>query len=225
MRTPSSFRTCALIVLALLPLAVFAQSTPDIAPAPVVGTDYVLIDGGQPWQPLQGKIEVVEIFAYSCSHCAAFEPVLSAWTARQPADVRVSYVPAAYDPQDSFGRAFFAAQRLGGLDSTHAALFRAVHDEQTVPPRNPSVDEIATFYRQHGVDVDKFRTVFAGGGVDADMQHAREFAVASGMEGTPTLVVDGKYRVRGSSHADALRIAAGLVVMERAAMRKPTPAP
>lgn len=209
-----------LSLLAVLPLATLAQSAPASPAALVQGTDYVVIDGGQPWQPLTGKHEVVELFAYSCSHCAAFEPLLTAWKARQPADVRVSYVPAAYNPQDAFARSFFAAARLGVVDKTHAALFRAVHDEQTVPLRNPSVDEIATFYRRQGVDVAKFRDALAGSGVDADMQHAREFAIASGMEGTPTIIVDGRYRVLGSSHADSLRITTQLISMERAAAKR-----
>ena len=32
------------------------------APAPVAGTDYVEIPNGQPLEPLDGKVEVVEIF-------------------------------------------------------------------------------------------------------------------------------------------------------------------
>jgi len=51
------------------------------------------------------------------------------------------------------------------------------------------------------------------------MKHAREFALASGLEGTPTLIVDGKYRIQARTHEDALRIADHLVAMERDATR------
>ena len=44
--------------------------------------------------------------------------------------------------------------------------------------------------------------------------------IASGLEGTPTLIVDGKYRVQASTHEEALRIADQLIAMERAAARK-----
>jgi thiol:disulfide interchange protein DsbA len=41
--------------------------------------------------------------------------------------------------------------------------------------------------------------------------------VRSGIEGTPTIVVDGKWRVRGRTLADILRITDALVARERAA--------
>ena len=203
-------------VALLLPLAACAQ--PPAAGTPLVaGTDYAVIDNGQPWRPLKGQVEVVEIFSYSCSHCASFEPLLTAWKSKQPKDVRVTYVPAAYNLQEPFARATFAAQQLGALDKTHAALFRAVHTDGAMPMRNPSVDELATFYRGQGVDVAKFRAAFVGPLVDAEMNRAREFAVASGLEGTPTLVVNGRYRILGRSHEDTLRIASQLIAMERKA--------
>ena len=42
------------------------------------------------------------------------------------------------------------------------------------------------------------------------MAWARQFAETSQVEGTPTLIVAGKYRILGNSHQDALRIAAQL---------------
>lgn len=195
----------------LLPLAACAQPA-----APVEGEDYVAIAGGQPWAPADGGIEVAELFAYTCHHCADFAPQLEAWKRGQPADVRVRYVPAAYDPQDNYARAFFAAEQLGVLERTHVALFEAVHKRQSVPMSRPSVDELAAFFAEHGVDTAKFRAAMASPQVDARMRQAREFALASGLRGTPTLVVAGKYRVQARTHADALRIAGQLVAAERA---------
>src|SRR5690606_33098603 len=74
-----------LVQLMLLPLAACAQSSA----APVEGQDYVVIPDGQRWSTADDKIEVVEVFAYTCHHCADFEPALAAWKRRQPADVRV----------------------------------------------------------------------------------------------------------------------------------------
>lgn len=200
----------------LLPLAASAAAPP----APVEGTDYVVIPDGQPWQPRDGKIEVVEIFAYPCHHCAALEPLLEAWRRKLPGDVRFSALPAAYDPGDRYARAFFAANRMGVLAQTHAALFRAIHDEHSVPMGNASTEELAAFYRQHGVDAGKLAAAMSGAAVAADMQRARAFVIASGLLGTPTLVVDGRYRVQGRSHEDTLRIAGQLVAMQRAARKR-----
>jgi thiol:disulfide interchange protein DsbA len=206
-------RRLALLLL-LLPALAWAQS-----PTPAEGMDYVVIPDGQPWAPLDGRIEVVELFSYSCHHCADFQPELEAWKRKLPRDVRVSYVPAAYDPGDNYARAYFAAEQLGVLDKTHAQLFEAIHDARSVPMSNASVDELATFYRQQGVDDARFKAAMDSPAIAAKMRHAREFMLASGLQGTPTLIIDGKYRVQAPTHEAALRIAGHLIAIERAAAR------
>jgi thiol:disulfide interchange protein DsbA len=205
-----------LAALLLAPLSACAQS----AGAPVAGEDYEVIEAGQPWRPLAGKVEVVEVFSYSCPHCAAFDPSIEAWAAKLPKDVRFNYVPAAFDANDQFSRGFFAAEQAGVLRQTHSALFRAIHDEESVPMRNPSVAELATFYAAHGLPAAKFRAAVATPAMDAKMASARAFLVAAGITGTPSLIVDGKYRISGKSHEDTLRIADQLIAKERAARRK-----
>src|SRR3546814_7438115 len=93
-----------LFQLMLLPLAACAQP----ATGPVEGHDYVVIPDGQRWSTADDRIEVAEVFAYTCHHCADFEPTLAAWKRKQPADVRVDYVPAAFRPTDNYARAAFA---------------------------------------------------------------------------------------------------------------------
>ncbi|MDN5781662.1 MAG: thiol:disulfide interchange protein DsbA/DsbL, partial [Luteimonas sp.] len=198
------------------PLAAFAQPANGL----VEGEDYVFIPEGQRWSSADDRIEVVEIFAYTCHHCADFQPQLEAWERKQPADVRVSYVPAAFSPGDVYARACFAAQQLGMLDQLHGPLFRAIHASQTMPSSHPSADELAAFASRKGVDAAKFKAAMASPAVDAMMQRARQFAIASGLRGTPTLVVDGKYRVQAPSHEQALRVAEQLIAMERAARKR-----
>jgi thiol:disulfide interchange protein DsbA len=207
-----------LALFLLLPLVAGAQRA---ASGPVEGQDYVAIPEGQRWSSADDRIEVAEIFAYTCHHCADFQPLLDAWKRKQPADVRVSYVPAAFSPGDHYGRACFAALQLGVLDRLHAPLFRAIHTAQTVPMSHASADELAAFARGEGIDAAKFKAAMASPAVDAMMQHAREFAIASGLRGTPTLVVDGKYRVQAASHEQALRVAEQLIAMERVARKRP----
>ena len=81
----------AFLLLALLALTACAAPSS----APVEGRDYEVIAAPGPFAPLAGKIEVVEVFGYPCIHCAHFEPVLEAWTAKLPRDVRFTAVPAA----------------------------------------------------------------------------------------------------------------------------------
>src|SRR5690242_3694528 len=146
-----------LFLALLLPAAAFAA-----APAPFVpteGVDYVVIDGAQPYRPLQGKVEVVEVFAYSCSHCADFQPKLDAWRHKLPRDVRFTFVPSAAVGSEPLSRAYFAAESLGAVETVHAALFRAMHDDGTMS-MNPSDSELQDWLVGQGLPAAKLKAAW-----------------------------------------------------------------
>src|SRR5207245_2304577 len=58
----------------LTPLVARAQGNTT----PEAGTDYVVLQSPQPVET-GDKIEVLEFFQYSCPHCFAFTPDLTAW--------------------------------------------------------------------------------------------------------------------------------------------------
>lgn len=198
----------ALLLAALVPATAAAQ-------APVEGQHYVRIEGGQPWQPLDGQVEVVEIFAYACHVCDRFEPMLKTWARSQPDDVRVTRLPAAYNVRDAFATAFFAAEAIGEIDAVHAATFDAIH-RRGILARNATHGEIAAFYAQLGVDRGELAAAMQTPGTAQKLEAAHRFLRASGAEGTPTLVVNGKYRVLGRTLGEMLEIAEQLVELERA---------
>ncbi|MBJ6985637.1 thiol:disulfide interchange protein DsbA/DsbL [Luteimonas sp. MC1750] len=185
-------------------------------PALVPGTDYVEIPGGQPFAPLNGKVEVVEVFAYSCGHCAAFDPLVGAWKKRLPSDVRFTMLPAAFSDQDKFGPAFFAAEAVGVIDRVHTPLFNAMHIERSLRP-NASADEIIAVMAKNGADASQLKATIDSFAVKAQIGRTRQFMQRSGIDATPTVVVNGKYRVRGRTLEDILRITDQLVARERAA--------
>ncbi|ATD66653.1 thiol:disulfide interchange protein [Luteimonas chenhongjianii] len=185
-------------------------------PAPVAGKDYVEIAGGQPFASAPG-IEVAEVFAYWCGHCAAFDPLVNAWKARLPADVNFVAVPAVFNDQDHFPRAFYASETMGTLDQTHTPTFNAIHIDGKLRP-NADPAAIAAFYGTLGIDQARFASTMQSFAVNANLGRARQFASRSGVEGTPSMIVNGKYRViGGTSLEDILRITDHLVAMERAA--------
>ncbi|HEV8693559.1 MAG TPA: thiol:disulfide interchange protein DsbA/DsbL [Lysobacter sp.] len=210
-----------LLGLLLVPSAAFAAK-PAPAPALVAGTDYETIENGAPFEPVAGKIEVVEVFGYTCPHCAHFEPALEAWKAKLPADVKFTPVAAPFGSYwTPYAKAYFAAKTLGIADRSHEAVFHALHEEGSLP-RNPTDDEIANFYAQYGVQPAHFLATFNGAAVEALMQRADAFVRSSGVEGTPTMIVAGKYRVMtaGRTYEDILRIIDQLVARERAATKR-----
>ena len=201
----------ALLLLLLLLLLAHAAT-------PVAGVDYVEIPNGKPFAPLNGKVEVVEVFGYTCIHCAHFEPTRAAWKKTLPRDVQLTPVPAAFGGYwIPYARAFFAAQQLGVQPRTHQAVFDALHKTGALPIQNASPEEIAGFYASQGVDRARFMAALRGPQVDAQLARARDWVAAAGVEGTPTIIVNGKYRVIGGrTYDDMLKIAERLVARERA---------
>jgi thiol:disulfide interchange protein DsbA len=206
------------VLITLLAVAPAVALAAPPAPAPLVeGQDYVVIENGAPYAPLNGKVEVVEVFGYTCVHCAHFEPTLAAWKKTLPKDVRLTPVPAAFGGYwIPYARAFFAARQLGVQERTHQAIFDALHKTGALPIQNASADEIAAFYATQGVDKAKFSTALRGEQVDQQLERARAWAMAADIDGTPTMIVNGKYRVIGGrTYTDMLKIVDRLVARER----------
>ncbi|HEU0306317.1 MAG TPA: thiol:disulfide interchange protein DsbA/DsbL [Lysobacter sp.] len=195
-------------------------ATPDVpvGPAPVAGIDYVEIPGGQPFEPTSGRIEVAEVFSYTCPHCAQFEPLVAGWRARQPADVKFTPVAGFFGGNpEPFAKAFYAADSLGLRAKTHEAMFRALHIERTLDMQRATPETIGAFYGKFGADPAQFASTMSSFAVDAKVKRANQFIMRSGVESSPTVVVDGKYRVTGKTLEDMLRITTHLVAKERAA--------
>ena len=211
---PMSARLLALCLAWLLPLAAQAQALPD-----GMGVYYVPIEGGQRWREEPGTIEVVEVFAYGCGHCDRFHPLLSAWKKTAGKDVRLHYLPAAWSLQDAHARGYFALEALGELDRLHARMFDAIHREGSLPGRGASEQEVVVFLAGEGLDAARVRAAMTSPATDTRMNAAREYVARAGIRGTPSLIINGRYRVQGPSLQDSLRIAEALIAAERAAAR------
>ena len=199
---------------------------PPSGPAPVAGTDYAVIAGGSPFRPGSDKIEVVEVFGYTCPHCATFEPLVSAWAAKLPADV--DFVPLAapfggyWMP---YAKAYYTAQTMGVLDKTHQAMFNAIHVDRTLPVQPlPTDEQLAAFYAKHGANPQQFASTMESFAINAKLKRAQQFLMSSGVDSTPQLVVNGKYRITGNGFEDILRIADHLIAQERAVGSAAAPA-
>lgn len=198
-------------------LAVFAAIGPARAATPdaplVPDVDYQALSGVQPWQPLKkGEVEVVEVYAWWCPHCAHFAPMVSAWASRQPAWVRMVYLPS--DPDGPGAAAAFAAERAGLFPRVHPAMFRAIHDDRSMPAR-ASTDELAAFMAPFGSTPGKLKALMQSPEVAADLKRDRAFLIAAQVDGTPTLIVNGKYRILGRSFEDQLSILDRLIAQIR----------
>ena len=183
------------------------------------GKHYFVIDPAQPTSS-GNKIEVLEVFMYTCPHCYDLEPYLSKWQATKGADVSYSAFPAAWnEPVEAFARAFYAAETLGILEATHEKFFAAIHKEH-VSLR--TLDDIAQWYSKQGVTQEQFLSAANSFAVNTKVNRAKAMVPRWGVSGTPTVIVNGKYRFDVSSaggHQNVADLINFLVDKERAAKK------
>ena len=179
----------ALVVLmALSPLACSAADEAKYK----FGEHYLRVREAQaPVNP--DKISVVEVFAYSCPHCYAFEPALKKWLKTLPSDVEFTPMPHTLgQPAGALrNRAFYAARMLGVLDQFHPALFNAIH-----VLRQPvaTVEEVrALFVASTGVKPADFDGAFSSFAADAGFRRGESSIQSMGISSVPSIVVDGQW--------------------------------
>jgi thiol:disulfide interchange protein DsbA len=187
-----------------------AASVPA-GPAPVLGTDYFLIDS--PEHESGETISVVEVFNYRCPVCAHFQPTISPWVAKLPADIKFSYLPAAFGgPWDDFVLAFYAADVMGVRVKSHDEIFKNFHEENKY-----THDDIAAVYAKYGVDPKVFVATMESFAVKTKLSQAHAQILAWGVDSIPSIVVAGKYRVKKTVDDDAfLRNVEWVIAKERA---------
>jgi thiol:disulfide interchange protein DsbA len=194
---------------ALAQLGVAAQS-----PLPREKVDYVQIDP----QPVAtgNRIEVVDFFWYGCPHCYNLQPSLESWLKRKPADVELRHIPAIFrESWVPHARIYYTLESLGEVDRLHQAVYRAIHAERESLMNASSTAEWAA---RNGIDSTRWLAAYNSPEVERKVEQARALTRAYSIEGTPSLVVDGRY-LTSSGMAESMpaviNILDGLITIAR----------
>lgn len=200
----------------------------------VQGKNYFLIEPAQPKVTNTDKIEVTEVFSYACPMCNNFHPMVEKLAASLPSDAVMAYLPVSFIPQENFPmfqRAYLTAQALGVADKANDAMYDAVWKSKELSSERadgpglkpmselPTIADAAKVYAKYGVDPKEFVAVANSFSINTKVKRADELVKAYGVEGTPTIVIDGKYRFDGRSaggYAQMLELAQYLVAKEAA---------
>ncbi len=166
------------------------------------------------------RIEVVDVFWYGCPHCYVFLPVMEAYEQVKPEYVEIRRLPAVFrENWVAHARAFYTAMLLGEVERTHRPLFEEIHEQ-----RNPTDhrEALAAFFERQGVDRIAFEQTWDSFAVESLVRKSVLMQRRYGITGTPSVVVNGKYRVTGrlaGSYDDMIRVVAALVEREREAQQ------
>jgi thiol:disulfide interchange protein DsbA len=189
------------------------------------GEGYELVKPPHPTSD-PSKIEVLEFFWYGCPHCYHFEPHIKTWLKTKPNNVVFIRQPAAFNQHwAAHAKAFFTAEALGVLDKVHDDFYDRIQNKKEVLE---SEADLAKFFVEHGVKEDDFHNAYKSFAVDTKMRQATLLAPSYGIDGTPTLIVNGKYRVgagKSKSFEQMLEVTNALIKQESAALPAAKPAP
>jgi thiol:disulfide interchange protein DsbA len=177
------------------------------------GVNYFLVQPPRPTSVAPGKIEVTEAFSYACPACNIFQPTMHKLKQSLPANVVVDYLPAAFNTAEDwpmFQLAYVTAQVLGVDQQTHDGMFDAVWkggdlsitdpSTKSLKSRMPTIEDAAKYYNQHaGVPVDKFIAASKSFSADLKVRTDQDLLVAYKVDRTPTIIVNGKYRLHVES--------------------------
>jgi thiol:disulfide interchange protein DsbA len=173
------------------------------------GAHYFLVNPPQPTAATGGKVELVEVFSYACPACNHFYPAIDQLKAALTAGVKWRFLPASWHPEEDwkvFQRAYFAASALGIADRLHDRVFDAVWKSGELATMDaggtrlksplPSLADVARYYEQAAkLKPGAFLEAAHSFSVDAQMREADAQIIAYQADSTPTLIINGKYRL------------------------------
>jgi thiol:disulfide interchange protein DsbA len=175
------------------------------------GKEYKLLNPQQPTSTK--KIEVLEFFFYECGHCFRLHPLMAAWEKNLPKDVELVYVPTMFrDSTEPLARTFYALESLGKIKQLDDAIYRAIH----VSNENLfDLESIGAFVGRNGVDRAKFAAAYNSFSVQSKVTRAKQMIRSYGIDGTPTLIVDGKYVISDLQPEDTMRVLNDVIARAR----------
>ena len=167
------------------------------------GKNYYLVEPATHNDAPEGKIQVIEFFAYSCSHCYRFMPVVAAWAkTHAPANIHIQHVPVSFrEVVEPHARIYYTLEALNRLD-LHEAVFRTVLIDRI---NLISATEISDFFKKHGLDAKETMNTYNSFAVQAKVQQANKIWQAYGVDATPALGIGGRYRLVGADEKNLIR--------------------
>jgi thiol:disulfide interchange protein DsbA len=181
------------------------------------GTHFVRLSPVQPTSTGPEQVEVAEFFMYSCIHCYNFEPYVTQWLEQKADYVNFVRVPTVWNQVVRLhAQAFYAAEALGKGEQMHTPFFREMHVTNNYLQ---SEDAMADFFGRFDVSQEDFESAFNSFAVHTKLQRADELARRYGVDSTPTIVINGKYRTNASmagGYPELLELINALAASERA---------
>ena len=160
------------------------------AAEPKEGVDYTTLASPVPTEGAGKKVEVIEFFMFTCPHCNALEPRMSAWVKQNADKIHFRRIHFARGEKDPLARAYVTLETMGTPEIASQKLFDAIHKDHKRLMREEDVTAVVV---SAGVDKAKYESVYKSFGVESKMKRIGSLIGQYKVEFAPTLVIDGRY--------------------------------
>ncbi|GIU27441.1 thiol:disulfide interchange protein DsbA/DsbL [Shewanella schlegeliana] len=171
------------------------------------------------------NISVTEFFWYGCPHCELFEKPLHGGISTMGDDVSLVQSPAVWnEAMKLHAKVFFIVQQMPGKQQIHSALFREIMDLREVTELKQQQALLADFLSGYGLTQQEFNEKLNSADINSKLEQAMQLMSSAEIQGTPTILVNGRYVVLNESASSAeqvMEIASYLVELERAKFANP----
>lgn len=154
-----------------------------------------------PTQPTVGgsdKIEVAEVFMYSCPHCFTLESFINTWAENKDPNVRFVRIPASFNQLAQLHSQLYYTELvlarngvLANPSAFHTMVFEEFHNRGN---RLTSQTAIQRLFARAGVSEDDFLRAWSSFEVNQKLHVAADLARRYNIMSVPTIIVNGKYR-------------------------------
>ncbi|MBV8603204.1 MAG: thiol:disulfide interchange protein DsbA/DsbL [Pelomonas sp.] len=175
----------------LLALAGLAASPLAMAQAdPVEGRQFRRLSPPLP-TAAGNKVEVLEMFMYTCPHCFKFDTPLAQWAKAHAADVSLRRIAVGANTMTGLTqKMFFALQAMGVEEALHTPVFSAIHVGGADVTSESGVFDLAARLQ---VDMGKFKQAYNSFAVSGKCRQANQLMQDTGIDSVPTLIVGGRF--------------------------------
>lgn len=157
--------------------------------------DYRVIPQPQPVEP-GARIEVIEFFFYPCPYCNELAVHLDRWLKRKPADVLFRRMPVIrHDSWVPLAKIYFTLEAMDEVGRLHLAVYHSYHVDDLAMSQEKV---IAGWAAKNGLDSEKFMSIYRSDPVRQKVELARKMTRDYDIQGTPSVVVDGRYLTSSS---------------------------
>lgn len=178
----------------LIAIALTAGFSSAASAAVTEGEDYEVLKKPVP-QLHKDKIEVLEFFGYFCIHCKHLDPIIQKHAKAFPSDTyfRTEHVVWDAEVHTGLARLTAAVNKTGLKQQANPAIFSAIFDKKINLADIPTAKKWLA--EQTSFDGKKIIAALDAFDNQTEAKKMADLTAEYGIDGTPTVIVGGKYKV------------------------------